>query len=141
MPNQRTNRIAVYVTSSSQSQRYLGLHDGFHRLLFSFQHSHDGGGYVSLLFHRHDTEAVSSKPKRWTKQCARRGSHLVRRERVHVLQQRLSHFRAAFKDARQLSGGQLQQDAVRLRLGPLAAFHKAFPHLGILPHLQGEVGG
>lgn len=68
-------------------------------------------------------------------------SHLVRCERVHVLQQRLSHFRAAFEDARQLSGGQLQQDAVRLRLGPLAAFHEAFPHLGILPHLQGESEG
>lgn len=62
----------------------------------------------------------------------------MRCETVHMLQQRLSHFRAAFKDARQLSGGQLQENAVRLRLCPLAAFNKTFPHLRILPHLQGS---
>lgn len=61
----------------------------------------------------------------------------MRCERVHVLQQRLSHLRAAFEDAVQLGGGQLQQNAVRLGLGPLAAFHEAFPHLRILPHLRG----
>lgn len=62
----------------------------------------------------------------------------MRRERVHVLQQRLPHFWAAFKHAGELSGGELQENAVRLRLCPLAAFHKPFPHLGILPHLYGS---
>lgn len=62
----------------------------------------------------------------------------MRRERVHVLQQRLPHFWAAFKHAGELSRGELQENAVRLRLCPLAAFHKPFPHLGILPHLYGS---
>lgn len=60
----------------------------------------------------------------------------MRGERVHMLQQRLPHFWAAFKHAGQLSRGELQENAVGLRLCPLAAFYKPFPHLRILPHLQ-----
>lgn len=55
---------------------------------------------------------------------------------MDVLQERLSHLWAAFKHTGQLSRGQLQEDAVRLRLRPLAALHEPLPHLGILPHLQ-----
>lgn len=65
-------------------------------------------------------------------------SYLMRCEGVDVLQERLSHLWAAFKHAGQLCRRQLQENAVRLRLRPLAAFHKALPHLGILPHLQGK---
>lgn len=66
-------------------------------------------------------------------------SHLMRCKRVDVLQKRLSHLWAAFKHAGQLSGRQLQEDAVRLRLRPLTALHESLPHFRILPHLQGHV--
>ena len=66
--------------------------------------------------------------------------HLMRCEGVDVLQKRLSHLWAAFKHAGQLSGRQLQEDAVRLRLRPLTALHESLPHFRILPHLQGHIG-
>lgn len=68
-------------------------------------------------------------------------SYLVRCEGAHVLQKGLPHLRAAFKHAGQLRGRQLQENAERLRLRPLAALHESLPHLGILPHLQSQRGG
>lgn len=53
-----------------------------------------------------------------------------------VLQERRSQVRAALKHALQRRRRQLEQHAVGLRLRPLAALHKALPHLRILPHLR-----
>lgn len=52
-----------------------------------------------------------------------------------VLQQWRPQVRAAFEHALQWRRWQLQQHAVGLRLGPLAALHKPLPHLRVLPHL------
>lgn len=65
------------------------------------------------------------------------GADLVGGEGVNVLEQGLAHLGAALEDAGELRGGQLQQHVEGLRLRPLAALHKSFPHFRVLPHLPG----